>query len=121
MLWFGRQPASSAPDDAPSDDAAGEMEVASTGRRGWVSPEDESGGMPGARELDEALAGFESLREIPAPTTAAPKDPLTGAVRGPARPSRPPAATSDAPSVVSAELRGQASRAYRRLRRIFPT
>ena len=75
MLWFGRQPASSASDDAPSEDAAGEMEVASTGRRGWVSPEDGSGGMPGARELDEALAGFDSLREPTAPTAAEPRRP----------------------------------------------
>ncbi len=120
MLWFGRQPASSASDDAPSDDAAGEMEVASTGRRGWVSPEDGSGGMPGARELDEALAGFDSLRE-PRRRRPRAEGPSHRRGAGPARPSRPPAATSDAPSVVSAELRGQASRAYRRLRRIFPT
>ena len=121
MLWFGRRPASSASGEAPSDDAAGEMEVASTGRRGWVSPEDASGGMPGAQELDDALVGLDALRRRTAPTAAEPKDPLTAAVPPPGRPSNPPAATSGAPSVVSAELRGPASRAYRRLRRIFPT
>ena len=110
MLWFGRQPASSVSEDAPSDDAAGEMEVASTGRRGWVSPEDGSGGMPGAQELDEALAGFDSLRELPAPTAADPKDPLTPAVPRPARPSTPAATTSDVPSVVSPSLRPGLSR-----------
>ena len=121
MLWFGRRPASSASGDAPSDDAAGEMEVASTGRRGWVSPEDASGGMPGAQELDEALVGLDALRRRPAPTATGPKDPLTPAVPPPGRPSTPPAAASGVPSVVSAELRSPASRAYRRLRRIFPT
>ena len=136
MLWFGRRPASSASGDAPSDDAAGEMEVASTGRRGWVTPED-SGGMPGAEDLHQALVGLDALRRWPAPTSAAPKDSSDtcsaaagatvesagcglrrpfGRVRRAEKPglSRVPSATADLPDLT--RPRRPSSPAYHRLR-----
>jgi hypothetical protein len=118
VLWFGRRPASPASVDAPSDDAAGEMEVASTGRRGWVSPEEGASGLPGGQELDEALAGLDTQGGVAVPTATQPADSTAG--RPPARPSAL-TASPDAPTSLTGEMRGPASRAYRRLRRIFPT
>jgi hypothetical protein len=125
MLWFGRRPAASAPERAesaglPSDDAAGEMEVASTGRRGWVSSDGGSTGLPGGQELDEALAGFDALGGQPSGPAAEPTDPPTEVVEPAPQPPWLLAATPDAPPTDTGELRGPASRAYRRLRRIFP-
>ncbi|HYI67419.1 MAG TPA: hypothetical protein VEW95_10880 [Candidatus Limnocylindrales bacterium] len=120
MLWFGRRPDQTAAAAWPSEDAAGEMEVASTGRRGWVSPEDGPSWLPGGEELDDALAGFGSGSGLPAPTAAEHTDPLPGTTEPAAGQSSMVPATPEPVRTETGELRGPASRAYRRLRRIFP-
>ena len=120
MLWFGSRQAAEEPAGWPSEDAAGEMEVASTGHRGWAGPE-AGAELPGGQELDEALAGFDALGGqrglvTPEPGAASVPEPAT-------QPARSPSASRVEPSpsgLVSGELRSPASRAYRRLRRIFP-
>ncbi|MGQ0608626.1 MAG: hypothetical protein ACT4OQ_09210 [Chloroflexota bacterium] len=112
MLWFGRQPEAAASAEWPPEDAAGEMEVASTGRRAAADPA-ASSTMPGAEELHDALTALDALgsrrgsESTPAPET-------TGA------PAAPTASERASRSRQPGELHGPASRAYRRLRRIFP-
>ena len=124
MLWFGRSP----------DDAGGasEMEVATSGRRPLLARSEPEPGLPGSSDLDEALARLralarrddESAEPNAAPEQAAdsveaepdewPPRPLT--VGEPARPPQPPQGIASG----SATTTSSASRAYRRLRRIFP-
>ncbi|MGH2402626.1 MAG: hypothetical protein ACRDE6_07925, partial [Candidatus Limnocylindria bacterium] len=126
MLWFGGRSQRQEPAGWPSDDAAGEMEVASTGRR-ERGPTAFVTDLPGSDELDEAMASLDAV----APQRGTIDEPdvqESGATanlleRQPA-PARRELATGPRPTesgpVVSAELRSPASRAYRRLRRIFP-
>ena len=120
MLWFGRRPDDSESSESPPEDAAGEMEVASTGHRGRVSPERPSA-LPGGEELDDALAGLDSLvgqrgASVPGPGSPAPNQ---------AQPEPPPirprvdAEPVGRPPQLGVPS-GPATRAYRRLRRIFP-
>jgi len=119
MLWFGRRPESAGSPDWPAEDAAGEMEVASTGRRGSAVPEADSG-LPGARELDEALAALDALGEQRGPTIAQTKATSSEEDAAPS-PDLPARSAERAPDATPpAEPRSPASRAYRRLRRIFP-
>jgi hypothetical protein len=121
VLWFGRRPEPTEAAGRPSEDAAGEMEVASTGRRGWVSSEEASTGLPGARELDDALHAFDSLGGERGAAAAESNDPQL-VEHEPEPPRNAPAmwaAPGTRPTQVG-ELRSPASRAYRRLRRIFP-
>jgi len=124
MLWFGRQPAAPPADepanapppvDEGADDGASEMEVAGSGRRA---------AMPGSQELDEALAALDAVgRNRGEPASDAPDEPVeemepeawpradTSGWASPPPSSQPhPTPTQPTP----------ASRAYRRLRRIFP-
>jgi hypothetical protein len=122
MLWFGRQPPapaaepageSSAGDDG-ADDGASEMEVAGSGRRAQ---------MPGGHELDEALAALNALsreRVEPVSTVTADEpveetDPADAWPRSDTSAWTPPPASSGTHAAPT-----PASRAYRRLRRIFP-
>ena len=122
MLWFGR-PAE------PS--GADEMEVASAS--GSAQPqanaeppvEPEAGGLPGSRELDEAMLALEELtrrtgtRESGVPDEWPP--PSVGlAEPTPAASTSEPAGTLSRPSFGTARPGSPATRAYRRLRRIFP-
>jgi hypothetical protein len=127
MLWYGGRPRTEEASESPSEDAAGEMEVASTGHRERRMGSSGTG-LPGADELGEALASLDAVKahrgtieEPAAPESVAP----AGSAPEPAlEPPRRAYATSPPPSepgpVVSPELRSPASRAYRRLRRIFP-
>lgn len=111
VLWLGEPPAEGQ-DQGEGDDAASEMEIAATG---WHPARDEATGparrdwraveLPGARELEDALA----------------------ALRGRAgtservRPATPPAQpASDDPTTQAPDEASPAQRAYARLRRILP-
>jgi len=83
--------------------------VASTGRRAAVD-EDEGLAMPGSDDLHEALAALDALG---AQRRTQPADASTVM---PAEPARSRAAAEP----PAPEVRSPASRAYRRLRRIFP-
>jgi hypothetical protein len=130
MLWFGRRPPSA--DDMPAPDSgADEMEVAGAQPRAGASP------LPGSQELDDALAALDALAPPVAPI---PEEPLADARADEEDDSWPPAVgrESSAPPQVpedEAELpirpagtltsltrpsTTSATRAYRRLRRIFP-
>ena len=117
MLWFGRRPESA--ESPGSEDAAGEMEVASTGGRRTIGPP-AGAAMPGGQELDEALAAFDSsgARRGPIRADVEVSAGDQAAAEAPARPGIGPSA--DPASSASGDLRSPASRAYRRLRRIFP-
>ncbi|MFN2419115.1 MAG: hypothetical protein ABR593_09350 [Candidatus Limnocylindria bacterium] len=108
LLWHGQRPEPSEATDRPSKDAAGGVAVASTGRRA-ADDEDERLAMPGSDDLHEALAALDALgqrRTQPADVSEAmPAEPAGS--RAAAEPPAP-------------EVRSPASRAYRRLRRIFP-
>jgi hypothetical protein len=104
VLWFGRQPSG----EGQVVDAAGgadEMEVASTGRAPRpVEPEPADQNQEAPRDLEDALAALDALsRTSPAPPPTQPTDAW-------ARASSPRRPATTAP----------ATRAYRRLRRIFP-
>lgn len=114
MLWFGT---------APEEPEAGadEMEMVGAAR----SPASEPAPMPGSQELDEALAALDALAH-PAPAEVAapaqpgpPEEPWPSAAedRPPADRPVPPVGTVTSLTRPSAT---PASRAYRRLRRIFP-
>ena len=121
MLWFGRRPERFGIGRPAIEDAAGEMEVASTGRRGWVSSGEGSTGFPGAQELDEALVAFDSPGGERDTTCGEQDDPPV--VDDEPQAPRPPTTVWAAPAATPSpadELRSPASRAYRRLRRIFP-
>ena len=118
MLWFGR---------SPDESGAAEMEVVTSAARPAEAPIE----LPGGDELDEALAEMAPIA-IEAPETAPPPTPPTPPTS--ATPISSPAAaiprTTAPPRVVTTLTRpgttptamttGPASRAYRRLRRIFP-
>jgi hypothetical protein len=122
MLWFGRQPAPppAEPADEPTvsgdgaaDDGANEMEVAGSGHRAQ---------MPGSQELEDALTALNALgAERPAPAST---DSAVEPVEETAAASWPRADTSAWPPPRDASAHQAAatpaSRAYRRLRRIFP-
>ena len=124
-MWFGRRPddsgsTESTPEDAAGD-AAGEMEVASTGLRGRLHPEHPTE-LPGGEELDDALAGLDSL--VGQRGTNVPRSWLAAAERR-GQPEPPPMRprVGDQPVHRPPQLNvpsGPATRAYRRLRRIFP-
>jgi hypothetical protein len=115
VLWFGRTRQSPAAEPAGDAD---EMEVAPTGHRPG-----EASVLPGSQELDDAFAALEALSRSAADQAHGPvapgeavraeerdepsASPPADAPRREARVGRPPAPTP-------------ASRAYRRLRRIFP-
>ncbi|MEA2652314.1 MAG: hypothetical protein QOI85_2035 [Chloroflexota bacterium] len=120
VLWFGRRPEPTEAAGWPSEDAAGEMEVASTGRRGWVSSEEASTGLPGASELDDALHAFDSLGGERGAAAAESNDAQVEDEPQPARTAPAMWAAPGTRPTQAGELRSPASRAYRRLRRIFP-
>jgi len=105
MLWFGSRPAQAEAAGWPSEDAAGEMEVASTGRRTSANPDADTI-MPGSDELRDALAALDASGAQGAPP--------------PDRPATIPPTAGRPATVSGVEPHGPASRAYRRLRRIFP-
>ncbi len=111
MLWFGRRPGGSELDEWPAEDAAGEIEVASTGRRGVAEPPG-AAAMPGSQELDDALAALDATGPARPSVGPAPQS-ITPSEQSPALPAPPP-------SPQQLAVRSSASRAYRRLRRIFP-
>ena len=119
MLWFGRRPEGSGSTEPP-DDAAGEMEVASTGHRGRVTSEP-GAGLPGGEELDDALAGLDSLvgRRRPDAVDPATMPRLEAGPEPSGMPPRVGAQPVPRPPQLSVPS-GPATRAYRRLRRIFP-
>ncbi|HEX2843789.1 MAG TPA: hypothetical protein VHP64_00935, partial [Candidatus Limnocylindria bacterium] len=133
MLWFGRQ--AQEPAAASSDQGADEMEVAGGGRGAEGRP------MPGARELDDALAALDALARGTEPPAPAEPEPTPtpepeAAIEPVARPPSPAWPVTDAPAggaedpwippepapgaASGRESVTPASRAYRRLRRIFP-
>ena len=134
MLWFGRGAQEPAATASP-DEGAGEMEIAGGGRGAEGRP------MPGARELDDALAALDALARGTEPPAPAEPEPTPtpepeAAIEPVARPPAPawpvidaPAARAEDPWVPPEPAPGTgsdrasvtpASRAYRRLRRIFP-
>ena len=125
MLWFGQ-----GPQDAAVDEGADEIESVGAANRSAAAP------VPGSRELDEALAALDALSRAPTTAPDSRSEPS-------ADESWPPAPSQDSPvdaigapaefgaaddtSSSSAGLlpsvrppATSASRAYRRLRRIFP-
>lgn len=128
MLWFGRTPPG-ASDASPSDVGADEMEVVGGQARSGPAP------MPGSQELDDALAALDALAP---PAAAPPATPIAepGEDEDERWPPSVAAEPSEAPARVDEpELPGEgagsltsltrpsaapATRAYRRLRRIFP-
>ncbi|MBA3587316.1 MAG: hypothetical protein H0W41_06740 [Chloroflexi bacterium] len=115
MLWFGRRPDGSQLDDWPSEDAAGEMEVASTGRR-QDADQPKAAAMPGSQELNDALAALDAVGPARMPVGTAPPPPPPG----PSPESAPSTTFAPGATPQPAAVRSPASRAYRRLRRIFP-
>jgi hypothetical protein len=116
-------PQPEAPDPEPGESGADEMEVAGGGQVAPASPEARSeGDLPGSQELDEALEAYGGFATRPA---AAPADDEWP----PARPGGPRLSSSaqaqsgyvSPPPYRSAMPSSSATRAYRRLRRIFPT
>jgi hypothetical protein len=110
VVWLGEP--SEGPEPAEADDAAAEMEVAATGwqaadrtteapGRDWRATE-----LPGARELDDALAALRRRARAPEPG-------------GPASPPAQPRASDEATTRPPGEG-SPAQRAYARLRRILP-
>jgi hypothetical protein len=118
-------------EDEPGESGADEMEVAGGGQGASVQPQEvrAEGELPGARELDEALEAFGDLGGPPAATPAASEEewPPASAVRIEERTAPPSqvssgfAARPPTPAYGQATPHGPATRAYRRLRRIFPT
>ncbi|MEO5986548.1 MAG: hypothetical protein ABIW50_04820 [Candidatus Limnocylindria bacterium] len=117
MLWFGSRPDARVVDDAAAHDAAAEMEIASTGRQSMPG-NDRSTQLPGAGELDEALAALAAHSGTPpdAGPSQADSEP------SPPEPSapRPAAPAQRVERARPVDIPSPASRAYRRLRRIFP-
>jgi hypothetical protein len=110
-------PANASPStEWPSEDAAAEMEVASTGRRATAEPEPATA-MPGSQELHEALAALDATATRRAEVTERPP----ASPSAPVRPSAPARSGPASAPPQPGELRSPASRAYRRLRRIFPS
>jgi hypothetical protein len=135
MPWFGRarQPTEHAEPSGPTehvDEGADEIEVI-----GAATPRPEPAPMPGSRELDDALAALDSAGQ-PAPEaspgTADQEWPpsvdsdlseLSTDVEVTAFDAPPPGAAGGPSAGLLPSVRPQttsASRAYRRLRRIFP-
>ena len=118
------EPVEAAPDGAPAEAGARVPSPAAAERQ--VSLAIESSG---SRELDEGLAALDALAHPQPPIPEASEDALeTSGGAGRARPMEPGAHPTAAPrSQVWARpspplaTRSSASRAYRRLRRIFPT
>jgi hypothetical protein len=138
-------PANDSPPDVPAEDAASEwseppaddggadeMEVVGGGpgpsAREQAEPEEagrEEGELPGSRELDEAMGAFGDLERRTAPP------PRTDEEWPPTRPSVDTSAQAQGSSGFGSGVTRQpygmavpgspATRAYRRLRRIFPT
>ena len=127
----GDEPGWSAPE--PDESGADEMELAGSGGQGptvRTEPEPEAG-LPGSRELDEALEAFgpaagRAPGDLPLPPD---DDEWPPASVGDAEPPRWTSAEGSSGSVGQAPESpyepplggGSATRAYRRLRRIFPT
>lgn len=135
MLWFGRAPQPSEHSDAIGpmghvDEGADEIEVI-----GAAAPRPEPAPIPGSRELDDALAALDAVAQ-PAPdaspgtadqewppTVDADIPELSTDVEVTARDAPPPSARGGPSGGLLPSVRPQttsASRAYRRLRRIFP-
>ena len=132
MLWFGRAPQQSQPAEpsAPSEDVdegADEMEVV-----GAAAPRPQPAGVPGSRDLDDALAALNAVAR-PGPASGVADEGRPPAVdadlsamqagTGVPLPVPDAAAGTGRPTGLLASVRPQttsASRAYRRLRRIFP-
>ena len=126
MLWFGH-----GPQDAAVDEGADEMESVGAAPRSAPAP------VPGSKELDEALAALEALSRSTTTTPDPPSEPSAEESWPPAHATQaspvdasaalPELDVSDDTSSSSAGLlpsvrppATSASRAYRRLRRIFP-
>ncbi|MEO6577823.1 MAG: hypothetical protein ABIO99_02865, partial [Candidatus Limnocylindria bacterium] len=109
MLWFGSRPRPEPMVEEPADDPAAEMEIASTGH----TPSLPQKPLPGSEDLDAALAALGDRG------TAQPRPTSGDATRARALPPATPPRAIERPRTV--ELPGPASRAYRRLRRIFPS
>ena len=122
MLWFGQAP------DATTDEGADEIEMVGAAHRSGPAP------MPGSQELDDALAALDALSQGGSPASEAIADegwsPAVGTDDRPidaVATSQPTPPAEDAPSTSPSGLLPSvrppdtsASRAYRRLRRIFP-
>jgi hypothetical protein len=127
MLWFGSRPDPSAnmaweaDEHGAVDDAAAEIEVASTGRRGVPAVEPvphPEASVRGSQQVDDALAALDALahrRPVPAPS---PHRPAPASAAAPPPNAPPPSTAAPAPGTPDAD--SPASRAYQRLRRIFP-
>lgn len=126
MLWFGQAP------DAATDEGADEIEVVGAAHRSGPAP------MPGSQELDDALAALDALSQGGTaasdrtsdegwpPAVGTDDRPIDAVATPPPTMSSEPTA-DDAPSTSPPGLlpsvrppATSASRAYRRLRRIFP-
>jgi len=108
MLWFGRRPAESS--------GADEMEVASGRDASVRSP------LPGSQELDEAMVALDELtRRTEAPEPGLPDEwpPRSVGLAEPAAGASDPA-MRPRPTLPMGRPGSPATRAYRRLRRIFP-
>ena len=116
------EPGWSAPDSEES--GAEEMEMAGSGGQGTPvhdEPEPETG-LPGSRELDEALGAFGPVAgRAPGDLPIPPDDEWPPASAGNAEPRRWPPARGSFASGQAPESPYSPTRAYRRLRRIFPT
>ena len=113
MLWFGQRPA--------ADTGADEMEVAggtSPSQAGAEGPEPDL--LPGSRELDEALSSLEELTRRTRQTGPDETDEWPPASGEPSSGASSWAMPPRAPMPGGLRPGSPATRAYRRLRRIFP-
>ena len=134
MLWLGAAPEAAAPTD--TGEGADEMEVI-----GGSPTRPPATGLPGSVELDEAMAALDAIAgrspahpaepespsaPEPEPEPAPKLEPAPPPASSPAWPMADRSAASapaisSPPKVVDSRLTSTpASRAYRRLRRIFP-
>ena len=115
MLWFGQRPA--------ADAGADEMEVAGGGAPPPQDPAEapEPDMLPGSQELDEALASLEELtRRTRQSAPDAPDEWPPASARLPSSGASSWAMPARAPFPGGVRPGSPATRAYRRLRRIFP-
>jgi hypothetical protein len=118
-----RPPGLEAPDPEPRESGADEMELAGGGQVAPASPEARSqGDLPGSQELDEALEAYGGFASRPAADPADEEWP-PASPGGPRLSSsaRAPGGYVSLPPYRSTMPSSSATRAYRRLRRIFPT
>ena len=114
MLWFGRAPAADVNDAAGAD----EMEVVGGPPAGVDLPATPRR-MPGGPELDEALSALEAIGRDAQPRAISPSAPEPSWPRESTVTWPRPTESGPAESAVTAPP-SPTTRAYRRLRRIFP-